>query len=94
MRDDGDVVLSGDLGDDTITGGSGADTFHSWAGAGIDRITDFNRAEGDKVRLDPGTTWTTSQVGADTVVDMGGGNQVVLVGVQMSTLSGDWIGTG
>jgi hypothetical protein len=32
-----------------------------------------------------------SQVGADTVIDLGGGNQTVLVGVQMSSLPSNWI---
>ena len=41
--------------------------------------------------LDPGTTYTASQVGGDTVVDMGNGDQVILVGVQMSTLPTGWI---
>ena len=87
----GNDFVSGDRGDDTITGGSGADLFHGSQDAGIDRVTDFNFAEGDKVMLDPGTTYTVSQVGADTVLDMGGGNQMILVGVQASTLTGGWI---
>ena len=41
--------------------------------------------------LDPGTTYTVGQVGADTVIDMGGGNQMILVGVQFSTLTPGWI---
>ena len=45
-------------------------------------MLDFNLAEGDRVKLDPGTTYTVSQVGADTVIDMGGGNEMILVGVQ------------
>jgi hypothetical protein len=32
-----------------------------------------------------------SQVGADTVIDMTGGGQMVLVGVQASTLTTGWI---
>ena len=36
--------------------------------------------------LDPGTTFTVSQVGADTVIDMGSGNQLILVGVQAASL--------
>jgi serralysin len=88
---DGDDCLWGDRGDDTISGGAGADIFHSFVGAGIDRITDFSLAQGDKVQLDPGTTYTLKQVGSDTVVDMGGGDQVVLVGVQLATLTGSWI---
>jgi hypothetical protein len=41
--------------------------------------------------LDLGTAYTVGQVGADTVVDMGGGDQVILVGVQLSTLTPGWI---
>ena len=37
------------------------------------------------------TTYTVAQVGADTVVSMGGGGQVILVGVSMSSLTGSWI---
>lgn len=83
--------LSGDRGNDTLAGGSGADIFHTFAEAGIDRVTDFNPGEGDRVQVDPGTQYTVNQVGADTVIDMGNGNQMILVGVQMSSLTGDWI---
>ena len=83
--------LSGDRGDDTVTGGAGADIFHSFAEAGIDRVTDFSAAEGDRVMLDPGAAYAVAQVGADTVVDMGGGNRLVLVNVQLSTLPDGWI---
>jgi len=54
-------------------------------------VLDFNIGEGDRVMLDPGTTYTLSQAGADTVIDMGGGNQMILVGVQMATLTPGWI---
>jgi Ca2+-binding RTX toxin-like protein len=87
----GDDFVSGDRGSDTVTGGAGADLFHSSQDAGLDRVLDFNLAEGDRVMLDPGTTFTVTQVGADTVIDMGGGNQMVLVGVQMATLTPGWI---
>jgi serralysin len=87
---DGNDWLSGDRGSDTITGGAGADVFHSFVGAGIDRITDFHLAEGDRIQLDPGTTYSVAQVGADTVITLGGSSadQVILVGVQASTLTG------
>jgi len=89
-----DDYISGDRGDDTVTGGPGADTFHAFAGSGIDRVLDFNRAEGDRVLLDPGTTFHVDQIGADTVVTLDGGGEVVLVAVQASTLNGDWIVVG
>ena len=96
---DNDVVLggagadfvSGDKGDDTLTGGDGADLFHTFGDAGIDRVLDFSLAQGDRVMLDPGTQFSVSQVGSDTVISMTGGGQMTLVGVAMSSLSGDWI---
>jgi len=88
----GDDFLSGDRGNDTLVGGAGADIFHSFAGADLDRVLDFSLAEGDRVRLDAGTIWHVSQSGADTVIDFDGGGQMILVGVNSATLSGDWIG--
>jgi serralysin len=87
----GNDWLSGDRGDDTISGGAGADTFHSFAGAGVDRVIDFSIAEGDRVQLDPGTAYTVSQVGGDTVISMGPGDQMILVGVTMTSLPAGWI---
>jgi Ca2+-binding RTX toxin-like protein len=87
----GNDYVSGDRGNDTISGGPGADLFHGSQDAGIDRVLDFHALEGDRVMLDPGTTYTVSQVGADTVIDMGGSNQMILVGVQLSSLPSGWI---
>ena len=87
----GDDYISGDRGNDTVSGGAGADLFHSFDQAGIDRVIDFNVGEGDRVMLDPGTTYSVSQVGADTLIDMGPGAQMILVGVQMSSLPSGWI---
>ena len=88
----GNDYVSGDRGDDTISGGAGADLFHGSQDAGIDRVLDFHQSEGDRVMLDPGTTYTVSQVGSDTVIDMGApGQQMVMVGVQMSGLAPGWI---
>jgi hypothetical protein len=39
-----------------------------------------------------GMTHSESQVGADVVVNLGGGDQFVLVGVTLASLTGDWIG--
>ena len=87
----GDDYVSGDKGNDTLIGGAGADTFHSFGNAGLDRVTDFNRSQGDRVLLDLGTTYSVSQVGADTVIDMTGGGQMILVGVSMASLTGAWL---
>ena len=89
--DAGDDYLSGDRGDDVITGGNGADQFWSFAGAGIDRITDFDRAEGDSVRLSPGTAYSVRQEGADVIVDLGNGDRVVLADTQLSSLGEGWL---
>ena len=87
----GDDYVSGDRGNDTESGGAGADLFHTSQDAGIDKVLDFNLAEGDRVMLDPGTTYTVSQVGADTVIDFGAGSEMILVGVQLATLTPGWI---
>jgi serralysin len=87
----GDDYMTGDLGDDTLTGGAGADTFRAFAGGGRDVITDFNRAEGDRIQLDPGTGYNAVQSGADVVIDLGGGAQTVLQNVQLASLTPGWI---
>ena len=89
----GQNILYGNLGNDTMSGGGGADVFHTFSGAGVDRVLDFHIAEGDRVQVDAGTTYTVTQVGADAVIDMGGGDQMILVGVQVSSLTGGWIFT-
>jgi len=81
----GDDWISGDRGDDTLTGGKGADTFHMGADADLDLVLDFNAAEGDRVRIDPGLAFTIRQVGADTVIEVRGG-RMVLKGVTAASL--------
>jgi len=90
----GNDFMSGDKGDDTISGGSGADIFHTFGDAGIDRVTDFSAAEGDRVQLDPGTSYRAVQSGADTVITMSGGAVMTLVGVKLSSLPSGWIFVG
>jgi Ca2+-binding RTX toxin-like protein len=92
--DDGNDTISGDRGDDTADGGLGADLFLSFGEAGIDRIVGFTAGEGDRLRLDPGTTFTLAQVDGDVVVSMGGGGRVILAGVQLSSLPDGWIFVG
>ncbi|WP_395671341.1 family 16 glycosylhydrolase [Phenylobacterium sp.] len=87
---EGNDWLSGDRGTDTLTGGSGADIFHTFAEAGADRVTDFSIAEGDRVQLLPGATYSAAQSGADVIVTVGEA-QLVLANVQLSALPAGWI---
>lgn len=91
---DGADWMSGDRGDDTLFGGAGADTFHAFADSGLDRIMDFNRAEGDRVQIGEDAAYSYAQAGADVVVSLGGGAQVVLVGVNLASLADGWIYAG
>jgi len=86
--------LAGDRGNDTMSGGLGADTFHSFGAAGVDRIIDFRVADGDRLQLAAGSTYSVAQVGADTVVSIGGGAQVIVQGVPLSSLPSGWLFVG
>jgi hypothetical protein len=77
----------------TLTGGAGADTFHSFSGAGLDVVTDFNAGEGDRVQLDAGASYTVAQQGADVVINLGGTDEMVLKNVTLSALPSGWIFT-
>lgn len=46
-----DTIIGG-RGNDILTGGSGADSFRFSAGDGLDKITDFSIADGDRIVLD------------------------------------------
>jgi uncharacterized repeat protein (TIGR02059 family) len=91
---EGADFLFGDLGDDTLTGGAGADLFVTASGRGADRVLDFNFAEGDRIGLLPGTTYSAAQVGGDTVITLTGEGHMTLVNVQLSGLGDGWITTG
>ena len=88
---EGDDLISGDRGDDTLVGGAGADTFSTFGDAGLDVITDFNAAEGDRLRIEDGASYAVRQEGADVIVEAAGGARVVLLDVQLSTLGDGWI---
>jgi serralysin len=87
----GSDFITGDRGDDTLTGGTGADRFHFSAISANDRVLDFNYAEGDRILIDAGLTYTVSDVGGSAMLSISGGAQVVLVGVPMSALTADAI---
>jgi Ca2+-binding RTX toxin-like protein len=89
--DEGDDYLSGDRGADTLSGGAGADRFHTFGEAGIDRVLDFDSAEGDRVMVDPGAHYTVSQEGADVVIHVDGDAVMTLTGVTLAALPSGWI---
>jgi hypothetical protein len=74
-----------------IQAGAGADTFHTFSGAGTDVVIGFDAAKGDHVQLDLGTHYTLSQSGADTVVDIGGGDELILKDVTLANLPTGWL---
>ena len=73
-----------------MAGGVGADLFYAFIGSGVDRVSDFNRDEGDRVGLAVGTAYFTAQSGADVVVSFTDG-QVVMANVQLTALSDGWL---
>ena len=97
--DAGDDVLIGGSGNDTITGGAGDDLIVYRDGGGADTITDFTTGAGsdDVIEL-YGVSGITgfadvqaaaSQIGADTLIDFGGTDLIVLAGVDVNTLHAD-----
>lgn len=88
-------TLWGGGGDDRFTGGTGADIFVFASGHGDDTVTDFNVAE-DILRLSGTTTDFTdadsvlaasSIVQGNLVIDLGGGDSVTLIGLQLSDIA-------
>ncbi|MEQ9329918.1 DUF4347 domain-containing protein [Thalassobaculum sp.] len=103
-------LLVGNLGDDTLYGGLGADTLVTGSGAdlvvvqsdgGIDVVTDFDGAAGDRVQLASNANGTTIDTYAEVVaastntetgvqIAVGSGNTLTLNGITVSQLQSDW----
>jgi SGNH hydrolase-like domain, acetyltransferase AlgX/RTX calcium-binding nonapeptide repeat (4 copies) len=86
----GDDWLAGERGDDTLTGGAGADIFSVGADAGADLVLDFSGADGDRVEIFDGSTYSVRQEGGDTIVQLARG-RVILRGVRADGLPQGWI---
>ncbi|WP_374442953.1 calcium-binding protein [Stella sp.] len=95
---DGGDWLSGDLGNDSLSGGSGGDRFVFRSGGGADRVIDFASAQGDKLELEAGLNGTGVDSFSElqgrmtgsaqgTLIDLGGGNSLLIQGVQPAGLS-------
>ncbi len=87
-------VLNGNGGDDVLVGGAGQDTFwHLGAGAGRDRVTDFQAAS-EIIVLDSGSYANfaaviarSTQVGANVVISLNSSTSLTLENVQLNQLS-------
>ncbi|MBT3371011.1 MAG: calcium-binding protein, partial [Rhodospirillaceae bacterium] len=96
---DGDDRLTGNGGDDNLVGDTGDDLFVFNDGDGNDTIIDFTAGAGSDDVIDlRGDSFNNSlsellthasQEGADTEIDLGGGDAVTLVGVNMGDLHED-----
>ena len=89
----GNDMLDGGAGNDSLSGGIGADVFVFNDNSGADTVSDFSAAQNDVINInaythgngDPGLL---HQVGADTVVDLGGGNIITVLNALVADLSG------
>jgi Ca2+-binding RTX toxin-like protein len=97
---DGDDTLRGDGGNDLLYGDAGDDLFVFAAGDGADSIQDFAAGAGSDDVIDlqalPGfDTFADVQAAitddgfGNSVIDLGGGNQITLIGVTESALHAD-----
>jgi serralysin len=83
---DGADFLDGGTGNDFLIGGTGADSFYTSFGYGQDTVADFIHSDGDKIDF---TAFNyvhnlyqvysrSMQVGANTFIDLGGGDTLTL----------------
>jgi len=85
-----DTLLGAD-GDDMLSGGTGADLFVFAAGGGQDTLTDFDAAQGDRLGLSGGLTYTVAANGAgNAVITFSSGDTLTLLGVQSSAVQSAW----
>jgi Ca2+-binding RTX toxin-like protein len=101
----GNDTLDGGAGADTLTGGAGSDTFVFKPGYGADTVTDFTPtgAGADVIDLSGFSALGSfgavmahaTQSGADTVINLGGGDVLTLQGVTRASLTpGDFVVAG
>ncbi len=79
----GNNRIDGGAGNDHLFGGAGSDVFVFGAGSGADIIKDFSGLENDHIDVSAYTHGTADsgivhQSGLNTVVDLGGGNSIIV----------------
>ena len=90
---DGNDTLNGGAGNDVLWGEAGSDTFVLGSGTGRDVVGDFD-VTADVVDLSAfglvdltGVTSRMTQFGTDIAMDLGNGDELVLIGVQIESLT-------
>ncbi len=91
-----DDVTRGSRGDDVLLAAAGDDMFIFGTGAGADVIGYFgdgadvlDLSDVDGLSTVADVMSSATQVGADTVLDFGGGDQITLIGVEKASLLSD-----
>jgi serralysin len=87
---DGADWMSGDRGDDMLTGGKGGDVFYFATGFGVDIVRDFDATSGDRVMLQPGTSYLIHFDDGDAIINLGNGDMLVLLNVGPAQLE-NWL---
>jgi len=90
----GDDIIEGGGNVDVLLGGDGDDTFVVAPGAGVDQVNDFVAGAGTDDALDLtafglGAAPVGVQAGANTLIDLGGGDTVILLNVVAANLHAD-----
>jgi Ca2+-binding RTX toxin-like protein len=95
----GDDRLIGGADDDWMSGGAGDDLFVFADGDGADTVQGFQAGGGTEDRIDfsgqsavadfADVVSTATQVGANTMIDLGNGDSVTLLGVNVGNLHQD-----
>ena len=92
---DGNDTVNGGAGSDSLYGGLGADTFLFGSGSGSDTVADFSAAQNDMFNVNAythgtafggGTTITSDGLG-NTIINLGGGNIVTVMGASVSNVT-------
>ncbi|MEQ9334351.1 Ig-like domain-containing protein [Thalassobaculum sp.] len=97
----GNDSFHGGLGNDTISTGEGADVVVGQANGGVDVVTDFDGAAGDRIQIASNANGTTIDTYAELVAGasdtaggvqfaLGSGNTLTLAGITVSQLQSDW----
>ncbi|HYD67689.1 calcium-binding protein [Azospirillum sp.] len=91
----GDDLISGGFGDDYLAGNLGSDRFMFMPGEGADRLIGFDAAQGDRINLGAGMSYTVgSAADGSTLLALSGGGSITIVGIPQASFNTSWITVG